>query len=80
MVTASARSVPALTYPIDDGMDSNVTCTCPAIRSLSEGEAPRYGTCTMLRPVIILNNSPATWGADPMPADDMLTLPGLALA
>jgi len=29
VVTASARSVPALIYPIDDGMDSNVTCTCP---------------------------------------------------
>jgi hypothetical protein len=29
VVTASARSVPALIYPIEAGMDSNVTCTCP---------------------------------------------------
>ena len=34
----------------------------------------------MLRPAIILNNSPATWGVDPIPADAMLILPGLALA
>src|SRR4051794_7848829 len=48
-------------------MDSNVTCTCPPIRSASEGAAPRYGTCTISTPAIILNNSPATWGADPLP-------------
>ena len=34
----------------------------------------------MSTPVIILNSSPATWGAVPMPADAMLILPGLALA
>lgn len=30
--------------------------------------------------VIILNNSPAMWGAVPLPADAMLILSGLALA
>ena len=34
----------------------------------------------MLTPVIILNSSPATWAAVPLPADAMLILPGLALA
>ena len=34
----------------------------------------------MLMPAIILNSSPATCGAVPMPADAMLILPGLALA
>src|SRR5262252_11074004 len=34
----------------------------------------------MLTPAIILNSSPATWGPEPMPADAMLILPGLALA
>src|SRR5215831_9859089 len=34
----------------------------------------------MSTPVIILNSSPATCGPEPMPADAMLILPGLALA
>src|SRR5215472_16369695 len=29
VVTASARSLPALTYSIDDDMVANITCTCP---------------------------------------------------
>jgi hypothetical protein len=29
--TANARSVPDLMYPIEAGVDSNVTCTCPPI-------------------------------------------------
>ena len=33
MVTASARSLPALTYAIDEDMLANMTCTCPASRS-----------------------------------------------
>src|SRR5262249_29339848 len=52
VVTASARSVPALMYPIEAGVDSNVTCTCPPIRLVSEGPAPRYGTCTMSTPAM----------------------------
>jgi len=80
VVTASARSVPALMYPIAAGVDSNVTCTCPPIRLVSEGPAPRYGTCTMSTPAIILNSSPAMWGPVPVPGDAMLSLRGLALA
>ena len=34
----------------------------------------------MSTPVIILNSSPAMCGALPLPAEAMLTLPGLALA
>ena len=37
VVTASARSLPALMYSIDEGMLSNMTCTCPPIRSVSAG-------------------------------------------
>jgi hypothetical protein len=40
LTVASARSLPALMYPIEAGVDSNVTCTCPPIRSVSEGPAP----------------------------------------
>src|SRR6516162_5511289 len=80
VVTASARSLPPLTYSIDEDMVANMTCTCPPSRSTSAGPAPRYGTCTRLTPVIILNSSPAIWFPEPMPADAMLMLAGLALA
>ena len=61
------------------GHDANMTSTCPPSRSVSAGPAPRYGTCTMSTPVIILNSSPPTWIEVPLPADAMLTLPGLCL-
>ena len=41
LVTASARSLPALTYSIDEDMVGNMTCTCPLSRSTSAGPAPR---------------------------------------
>src|SRR5262249_2902362 len=44
VVTASARSLPALIYPIDETVLGNITCTCPPSRSLNAGPAPRYGT------------------------------------
>jgi len=34
----------------------------------------------MVMPAIIANSSPATWGMEPLPALDMLSRPGLALA
>ena len=40
VVTASARSLPALMWPIDDGMLSKVTCTWPPSRSVSAGAEP----------------------------------------
>src|SRR5205085_11601888 len=80
VVTASARSLPALMYSIDEGIEANITCTCPPSRSVSAGAPPRYGTWTMLTPAIILNCSPDTWGGVPLPPDAMLTLPGLAVA
>ena len=57
-----------------------MTCTWPPSRSVSAGTEPRYGTCTMSTPAIILNSSPATWRRFRLPADAMLILPGLALA
>src|SRR5262245_21454816 len=78
-VTASARSLPALIYSIDTTMLGNMTCTWPASRSASAGAWPRYGTCTKLTPVIILNSSPKTWRAA-TPPDAILILPGFALA
>src|SRR5215472_16345449 len=80
VVTASARSLPALMCGVDDGVTSNITCAWPARRSVSAGVVPRYGTWIMSIPVMNLNSSPATCCTDPMPAEAMLTLPGLALA
>src|SRR5262252_4986224 len=34
VVTASARSLPALRYSITEGMEVNVTCTCPPSKSV----------------------------------------------
>src|SRR5262249_39074388 len=41
VVTASGRSWPALTYPMEEGMGSKATCSCPPSRSVSIGPAPR---------------------------------------
>jgi len=41
VVTASARSLPALRYSIDEDMLASMTCTCPPSRSTSAGPAPR---------------------------------------
>src|SRR6185437_12819383 len=61
LVTASARSFPALMNGNDDGRLSNINCTCPPIRSVSAGALPLYGTCVISTPVITLNNSPDRW-------------------
>src|SRR5262245_24477668 len=70
-VTASARSLPASMYAIDEGTEANVTCTCPPSRSVSEAAKPRYGTRTMSTPVITLNSSPARWVVTPIPPEFM---------
>jgi hypothetical protein len=44
VVTARARSLPALMYSIDDEMMANIASTCPPMRSVSAGAPPRYGT------------------------------------
>src|SRR5262249_3106906 len=41
VVTASARSVPALMYSIDAGRELNMTCTSPPSRSVAAGATPR---------------------------------------
>ena len=74
------RSLPALMCGSDEGVASNITCTWPPKRSLSAGDEPRYGPWIISTSAIILNNSPVTWLVDPLPADAMLILPGLALA
>ncbi len=40
VVTASARSLPFLIWPITDGMVSKLICTWPLTRSTSAAELP----------------------------------------
>src|SRR4029453_17255589 len=77
VVTANARNVPARMWAIDALVVWKVACTWPAIKSVKAGGEPRYGTCSMLTPAIILNSSPVTWLGDPTPAEAILILPGL---
>lgn len=44
VVTAKARKAPERMSGRDAGMASNMTCTCPAIRSVNAGAEPQYGT------------------------------------
>ena len=58
-VTPRARSLPLFTKGTAASMVPNITCTCPAVSSVSAGAAPLYGMCSMLVRVSDLNNSPA---------------------
>src|SRR6516162_9201412 len=78
-VTASARSVPALTYDNAEPGVVNTICTWPAIKSVIAGASPRYGTSAILRPALMLNSAPATWPVEPMPPEPILNLAGIGL-
>src|SRR5262249_43063502 len=57
VVVASARTVPALAYCSDEPVVETINCAWPAIRSVSAGASPRYGTWMNLMPAIIWNSS-----------------------
>src|SRR4051794_40729583 len=80
VVTASARSLPLLTNGIEDGVESNMNCTCPETTSVSAGVLPLYGTCCILTPTSALNCSPARCDEDPVLEDAKFILAGFALA
>src|SRR5207248_2479559 len=78
-VTPSARSRPDLMCSIEVESVSNIACTSPASSPVSDCGEPRYGTCTMLTPVICMNSSPYKCCGVPVPDEPMLILPGFAL-
>src|SRR5262249_25790282 len=47
----------ALAYCSDEPVGETINCACPAIRSVSAGASPRYGTWVNLMPAIIWNSS-----------------------
>src|SRR5258707_14675334 len=80
VVTARARSLPALMCWIDSDTGLKITCRWPPTRPVVEGAPPRYGTRTRFVPVIILKGSQEMFCGVPLPDDPRLILPGLALA
>ena len=65
--TARPLSLPACTCPITDGGVVMNTCTWPDSTSCTAGPEPRYGMCTMLVLVCILNISVPMCDSDPLP-------------
>ncbi len=51
------------------GIASNIACTWPAIMSICASGLDLYAMCSMVMPVIDLNNSPERWMVPPAPAD-----------
>ena len=80
VVTASARSLPALTCGIALARLSNMNCVSPASSACVAGAPPLNGTCTMSMPVSTLNSSPARWPALPLLPEPNDSLPGFAFA
>jgi hypothetical protein len=65
--TASGRIWPASAKGCAAGRLSIISCTRPAIKSVSAGALPLYGTCVISTPVIDLNNSVETCAVLPSP-------------
>ena len=70
LVTARPRTAPDCTCGAAVRTRSNISETCPEMRSFSAGALPLYGTCTMSIPVIDLSSSPARWLEVPLPAEE----------
>ncbi len=78
-VTAIGRSCPALMPGMAASGSANDSWTSPPISAVTAGPPPLNGTCTMSRPVMVLNSSPARWGRLPLPAELKKNFPGCAL-
>ena len=60
---------PASICGTKSGTPLNIISTWPPMVSVSAGELPLYGTCTMFTPAISLKSSPAIWFELPRPDD-----------
>ena len=78
VVTARARSLPARMCSMRGRYIVEHHLHLTAEQIVMAGPAPRYGTCCMLMPVIILNSSPAMCGD--VPVARKIDFAGLALA
>ena len=77
---ASERILPPRTCGISVLGTSTRSWISFAIRAVSAGAVPLYGTCTMSIPAVCFSSSVVRCAAAPMPEEPKLILPGLALA
>src|SRR6267143_1124878 len=75
-VTASARSLPAWTWPMESVIASSSRSTRPPSTSVSGLAPPRNGTCTISMPAMAFSSSPERWWTVPIPEEGKLSLPG----
>ena len=80
VVTASARSLPALMYSIDDGSGGEHDLHLPAEQVGQRGPGAAIGHVNHVDAGHHLEQLAGHMSRVPMPADAMLILPGLALA
>ena len=69
LVTASARSFPALICGAEVLTWSNIIVTCPLMTSTIAWELPLYGTCSIFTPARRLKSSAAIWPVEPLPEE-----------
>ncbi len=69
VVTASARSLPALALETAGGMVENTKFTSPARIAAVAGLLPLYGTCSTSTPAALRSISPARCTIVPLPED-----------
>ena len=70
VLTASARSLSALIWPMHEGVVVNPTAASPETSPTTEGPPPLNGMCSILIPVMLLKSSPARCGPLPVPDDE----------
>src|ERR1019366_7000913 len=79
-LTPSARNLPSFTSVTELAIGAMANCTLPATASVSDSGMPLYGTWTTSMLALCFNISPAKCVPLPVPADEKLSCPGLALA
>ena len=67
-------------WPIEAVSWSIIDSTWLPSRSVSAGPLPLYGTCSSFRSAMRISSSIARWFDEPLPAEAMLTPPGLFFA
>src|SRR5688572_8703111 len=80
LVSATARSLPALMCGAADIVVVNSMVTRPPSTSVTAGGMPLYGTWIMLTPPCRWNISADRWGAEPAPGLANVSSPGFAFA
>ena len=80
LATASARTLPdSICCPIRPGSGAMLRSMRSASSSVSMGERPLNGTCSMSMPALVLNSSPARCAPEPLPIEPKVRAAGLAL-